>query len=107
MVGSTTEVKPRTKSQVYGAIAEETGLNKKDVVAVFEAMAGHIKSDLASAGPGTYNVGGLMKIKTKSIDAKPKRWGTNPFTGEEQWFAAKPASTRVKITALKALKDMV
>ncbi len=107
MAGSTTEVKPRTKSQVYSAIAEETGLNKKDVAAVFEAMAGHIKSDLGSGGPGTYNVGGLMKIKTKSVEAKPKRWGVNPFTKEEQWFAAKPASTRVKITPMKALKDMV
>ena len=31
----------------------------------------------------------------------------NPFTGEIQEKAAKPASVKVKLTALKALKDMV
>ena len=31
--------------------------------------------------------------------------GKNPFTGAEQWFAAKPASVKVKVRPLKKLKD--
>jgi nucleoid DNA-binding protein len=35
------------------------------------------------------------------------RRGTNPFTGEEMMFKAKPARNVIKVGALKALKDMV
>ena len=37
--------------------------------------------------------------------AKPRRKGINPFTKEEQVFAAKPASVKVKVRPLKKLKD--
>ena len=40
-----------------------------------------------------------------NVPAKPKRKGINPFTKEEQWFAAKPASVKVKVRPLKKLKD--
>jgi nucleoid DNA-binding protein len=33
--------------------------------------------------------------------------GRNPATGEEIEIKAKPATTRVRVTALKRLKDMV
>jgi len=33
--------------------------------------------------------------------------GTNPFTGKEMMFKAKPATRVVKVSALKGLKDMV
>jgi len=36
----------------------------------------------------------------------PKRKGINPFTKQEQIFAAKPARRVIKIRAFKALKDM-
>lgn len=104
---ATTEVKPRTKSQIYGEIADDTGLSRKEVAGVFEAMSGMIKKDLGRRGPGTFTVPGLMKIRKHRKPAKKRRFGVNPFTGEEQWFAAKPASNVVKFTALKNLKDMV
>jgi hypothetical protein len=44
---------------------------------------------------------GLLKISAVSVPAKPKRKGINPFTKEEQWFAAKPATTKIKIRPLK------
>jgi hypothetical protein len=47
---------------------------------------------------------GLLKITSVSVPAKPKRKGINPFTKEEQWFAAKPASTKVKVRPLRKLK---
>ena len=103
----TTENKPRTKTQIMSVISNETGLSRKEVASVFDCMSVMIKKDLGRRGPGTFNVPGLMKIKTKKKPAKPRRKGINPFTQEECWFKAKPASTAVKITALKALKEMV
>jgi nucleoid DNA-binding protein len=50
---------------------------------------------------------GLMKIKVVKKPAVPARKGVNPFTGEEMMFKAKPARNVVKVTPLKALKDMV
>ncbi len=97
----------RTKSEVMGIIADETGLTKREVASVFEAMAGVIKKDLGRRGPGLFSVPGLMKIRVKRKPATRARKGVNPFTGEEMMFKAKPARNVVKITPLKALKDMV
>ncbi len=97
----------RTKSEVTGVIADETGLTKKEISSVFEAMAGIIKKDLGRRGPGIFTVPGLMKIRVKRKPATKARKGVNPFTGEEMMFKAKPARNVVRITALKALKDMV
>ena len=37
--------------------------------------------------------------------ALKERFGKDPFTGEDKWFAAKPASVRLKVRPLKKLKD--
>ena len=87
--------------------ADETGLTKREVATVFEAMAGLIKKDLGRRGPGQFTVPGLMKIRVKRKPATRARKGINPFTGEEMMFKAKPARNVVKVTPLKALKDMV
>ena len=99
--------KPRTKSEVIGAIAEETGLTRKEVGSVFQSMTGLVKRDLSKRGTGQFTVPGLMKIRVKHKPATKARRGINPFTGEEAMFKAKPARNVVKITPLKALKDMV
>ena len=104
---STTELKPRTKTEIFGCIADDTGLSRKEVAAVFESMSGLIKKDIGRRGPGTFTVPGLLKIRKHRKPATKRRFGTNPFTGEEQWFAAKPAKNVVKFTALKGLKEMV
>ncbi len=99
--------KAPTKSQVIGAIADDTGLTKKEVAAVFESLGAQIKKNLGRRGAGVFTIPGLCKLTLKKVPAKPRRKGINPFTKEEQWFAAKPARKDVKIRALKALKDMV
>ena len=104
---ATAETKPRTKTQIYGEIADNTGLTRKEVACVFDSMAGMVKKDLGRRGPGTFTVPGLMKIRKHRKPATTRRFGKNPFTGEEQWFAAKPAKNVVKFTALKVLKEMV
>ena len=104
---TTAEVKPRTKTQIYGEIADDTGLTRKEVACVFDAMTGMVKKDLGRRGPGTFTVPGLMKIRKHRKPATKRRFGKNPFTGEEQWFKAKAAKNVVKFTALKNLKEMV
>ncbi|MFC1761696.1 HU family DNA-binding protein [Planctomycetota bacterium] len=99
--------KPMTKSEIVTGIAEATDLTKKDVSAVFEAMAAQIKKSLGKRGPGAYTVPGLMKLIVQRKPATKARKGINPFTGEETMFKAKPARNVVKIRPLKNLKDMV
>ncbi len=97
--------KPSTKTEVLNYIADETGLKKKEVASVFDALSGIIKRDLN--GVGAFNVPGLMKIKKVHKPAVSEREGTNPFTGERMMFKAKPARNVVKVTALKGLKELV
>jgi nucleoid DNA-binding protein len=101
--------KPLTKSEILNAIAAETELTRKQVNAVFEALAGQIKKSLGNRGPGVFAIPGLVKIEKKKVPARPARKGVpNPFKpGELMDIAAKPASTKIKVRALKSLKDMV
>jgi nucleoid DNA-binding protein len=99
--------KPRTKTEILRTIAENTELSKKDVVAVFDEMAAMIKKDLGKRGVGAFTIPGLAKVRVVRKPATKARKGTNPFTGEEMMFKAKPARNVVKLSALKALKDMV
>jgi nucleoid DNA-binding protein len=100
-------VKARTKGEVFTDIADSTGLTKKQVTAVFDEMAGLIKKDLGSRGPGVFTVPGLLKLKRIVKPATKARKGVNPFTGQEMMFKAKPARKVVKAQPLKALKEMV
>ncbi len=98
--------KPPTKSQILSHIADDTGLTRKDVSAVFDSLSGLIKKNIGRRGPGVFTVPGLMKIKVNKKPATKARKGVNPFTGEEMMFKAKPARRVVKVLPLKNLKDM-
>lgn len=101
--------KAPSKSEVTNNIAEATELSKKQVTAVLDALANEIKKSLSSKGPGVFAVPGLVKIEKKKVPARPARKGVpNPFKpGELMDQPAKPASVKVKVRALKNLKDMV
>ena len=99
--------KPTTKSESLTYIAEKTGLTKREVGDVFDALATLMKRDLGRRGPGVYTVPGLMKAKVVRKPATRARKGVNPFTGEEMMFKAKPARNIVKVLPLKGMKDMV
>ena len=99
--------KPMSKSGILAGIAETTGLARKQVSSVFEAMAGQIRKSLSRSGPGVYTVPGLMKLVVVRKPAVKAHKGINRFTGEEVMFKAKPARNVVKIRALKTLKEMV
>lgn len=98
---------PMTKSALYMAIAEKTGLKKKDVVSVFDELTTIINGHVKRNGAGLFTMPGLMKVKVVRKPATKARKGINPFTGEPTVFKAKPARNVVKILPLKALKEMV
>lgn len=101
--------KAPTKTELLNSLAEATDLSKKEVAAVLEALGAEIKKNLGSRGPGMFTVPGLVKIQKKKVPARPAKKGVpNPFKpGELMDVAAKPASTKVTVRALKNLKDMV
>jgi nucleoid DNA-binding protein len=100
------KVKAATKAELYGEIAGKTGLSKKQVASVFDAFIEFSKKELGKKGPGVVLLPGVGKIKAKRVPATKATTKPNPFKpGEMMTVKAKPASTRVKIVALKAYKD--
>ena len=102
-----TSAKPATKSEILSNIAEATKLSRKQVASVLDALSGQIKTAVGKKGPGVFALPGLMKVVVIHKPATPERKGINPFTKQEQVFAAKPARKVIKVRPLKALKDMV
>ncbi|WP_456377986.1 HU family DNA-binding protein [Thiolapillus sp.] len=100
--------KKQTKSEILTTIAEDTGLTKKDVAAVFSSLGDLITRHIKRRGSGEFAIPDTgVKIRRVKKPARKARMGRNPATGEAMKIAAKPASTTVKVTALKALKDTV
>ena len=107
MAAKTAAQKPMTKTEILNALAEGTGLSKKEVAGVLDQLGELIGDNLGKKGPGVFNVPGLMKVKVIRKPATPEREGSNPFTKEPTVFKAKPARNVVKILPLKGLKDKV
>lgn len=94
-----------TKSEILANISKDTDLTKKQVGAVFDSLSATIKKSLR--GHGMFTMPGLLKMKVVKKPATKAREGVNPFTGEKMMFKAKPASKKVRIAALKNLKEFV
>jgi nucleoid DNA-binding protein len=100
--------KKQTKNQILTAIAEDTGLTKKEVAGVFSSLGELITRHIKKRGSGEFAIPDTgVKIRRVKKPARKARMGRNPATGEAMKIAAKPASTTVKVVALKALKDAV
>jgi len=100
--------KPPTKSQILENIASATGLPRKDVSAVLDALGDQIAGAVGKKGPGSFTLPGLCKIVVLRKPATKATTRPNPFKpGEMMEVAAKPARNVVKIRPLKNLKDMV
>lgn len=88
-----------TKSALQSAMAEATGLSKKDVGAFFDALAGMAYKEVKKSGifvvPG---FGKMVKVH------RAERMGRNPATGESIKI---PAKIVVKFRLAKAAKEAV
>jgi nucleoid DNA-binding protein len=99
--------KARSKSEIYSTLAEEAGLARRQIAAVFDGLTGLIKKDL-SRGPGVFTVPNLMKITVIRKPATKAAQRPNPFKpGEMMTVKARPARKVVKVRPLKNLKAMV
>lgn len=99
--------KPATKSELFQALADDSGLTRKQVAAVFDSLSKLLKNHLGKKGPGIVTLPGLLKVKKVVKPATKARQGRNPATGEPMMIKAKPARTVVKALPLKLLKEMV
>ncbi len=99
------KTKPLTKTQLIATIAEMTALEKKQVSAVIDSIPVLLETELKK--PGSFQLPGILKIEKKRVPAQKaiKNW-TNPFTGEVGTKPSKPAHNKIKVRALKRLKDM-
>ena len=100
--------KPLTKSEIIANIVTATNLSKKDVAAVIDALAEEIKKSFGKKGAKAFVLPGLIKIDLKQVKAKPAQKGVkNSLTGKIYDRPAKPAHKKIRVRALKALKELV
>jgi nucleoid DNA-binding protein len=95
-----------TKAQVIAEIAEATELDKKSVSLVFDGLTELIKKELRKPN-GEFVIPGLLKLRTVEKAATKDHPGVNPFTKEPITVKGKPAQKKIRVAALKALKDLV
>ena len=97
--------KRMSKSEIITALAEKTGMSKKEVTTALEALNAMAAHQLGMHGE--FVVPGLVKLSVAHKPATPERQGINPFTKLPTTFKAKPARKVVKASPVKALKDAV
>ena len=94
-----------SRTELARHIADSSGVEPKSVKAVLAHLEATVLGAVNKKGAGLFVLPGLLKISAVAVPAKAKRFGKDPFTGQERWFPAKPASVKVKARALKKLKD--
>ncbi|GHG32620.1 HU family DNA-binding protein [Paracoccus aerius] len=92
-------MKPMTKTELLATLAEKSGVEKKDVSSVLDALS-EVATSIVAEG-GALTLPGLGKLACRD---RPERQVRNPSTGEAM---TKPADRVVKFTVAKALKDSV
>ena len=94
-----------SKSALIAHLSSHSGVEPRSVKAVLASLEVTIAATLHKNGVRIFTLPGVLKATAVAVPAKPKRKGKDPFTGEERMFAAKPASVKIKVRALKKLKD--
>lgn len=97
--------KGMSKTELISAIATESGLDKKQVSTVLDALSNVVYRELKAQNDVT--IPGLVKLTAVTKPAVPEREGINPFTKEKTMFKAKPERKVIKPRPVKALKDAV
>jgi nucleoid DNA-binding protein len=99
--------KRMSKTQFVAAVAEKSGLTKRQANAALEAINTVVARELGKKGPGEVILPGLLKLSVVNKPATHQHEGVNPFTKEPMTYKAKAARKVVKVRALKALTDAV
>lgn len=94
-----------TKTQLIEALSQRLGHPKSEVSKFVDCYAETVA--VALKQDGEIVVPGLVKLKLKDTPAKPECERMNPFTKQMAKVAAKPASKKVKVSPVAALKKAV
>ena len=94
-----------TKASLTVHLAGRAGVEPKAAKALMAALEETVLASVHKKGAKEFTLPGLLKVVAQDVPAKKKRFGKDPFTGEDKWFAAKPATVRLKVRPLKKLKD--
>ena len=78
-----------TKTALTAHLAEQSAVEPKAVRAVLAALESAVLGSVHKKGVGEFTLLGLVKIGVQQVPAKKKRFGKDPFSGEERWFPAK------------------
>ena len=98
--------KTLSKSALIQAVTEASeGSTRKQVKGVLENLTDVAYKELKKNG--IFTLPGFAKFVVVKKPARPAREGINPFTGQKQMFAAKPASKSVRARPIKAIKQSV
>ena len=96
-----------TKSQFIAAVAEKSGVSKKEAATVLQSVNDVVVHQLTKRAGGEVTIPNLLKLTVSVKPATPERPGINPFTKEPTIIKAKPARKVVKARPVKSLKDAV
>ena len=100
--------KRMSKGQFVNAVAEKSGLTKKETNAALDSdYHGSNTASLARRDLARFVFPGLLKLTVVNKPATREHAGVNPFTKEPMTYKAKAARKVVKTRALKALTDAV
>jgi len=92
-----------TQTELQTKVAERSGLSRKDVKQVLQALEAVVLEEVSNAQK--VKVGGLVQLDVRLRPASKARQGRNPATGEPMKIAAKPASVQVKARPLAKTKQ--
>jgi hypothetical protein len=95
--------KPLGKQGLLAHLAESAAVELKAV----KAVIANLEATIHKKGARGFVWPGLFKATLVSTPARPARKGINPFTKQEQMFAAKPASAKIRIRALKKANEAI
>jgi DNA-binding protein HU-beta len=91
--------KPMTKSQLIAALAEKSGMSKKDIAGFWDMFVQMVYDETKEAGQCTLpGIGKMVKQQRKA------RMGRNPATGESIQI---PAKTVCKFRVAKQAKEAI
>lgn len=99
--------KPLNKVQTIAQLAKDTGLSRKSVAGVLDALENLMARHLKTPGVGTFTLNSLLKVRVVKRKAIKARITRNPKTGEELSIQARPPRKAIRVVALKKLKGML
>ena len=93
-----------SKTVILNELAEKTTLSRKQVACVLDELETLIERHIRKLGAGEFTLPSLLKIRSVKRPATKKR---SCYLQPDYWSLARSRHLRVRVTALKRLKEMV